>query len=155
MRKRKPIIAILILLVVVPLSLALFGLVYNNQTFVVFALTISLIFLTFLLLVSSSRLEEHLIRLADIYKISIGTNTTLEVNFPDSCFDTNELGKSLELFKKNRSHYIDYWQDKQNKRFFIRYLATTEKELRQLVLKNTKDDCKDRVMQELMIYENL
>ena len=149
------IIAILLLLVAIPLSLALFGLAYNYQTFVVFALTVSLIFLTFLLVVSSSRLEEHLRRLADLYKIQIGISAMLEAKFPDSYFDPIKLGESLEIINKNKLHHIDYWQDKEKKEFVIRYPAIIEKDLRQLVLESTRTDCKDRVIQDLMTYENL
>lgn len=109
------IIAILLLLVAIPLSLALFGLAYNYQTFVGFALTVSLIFLTFLLVISSSRLEEHLRRLADLYKIQIGISAMLEAKFPDSYFDPIKLGESLEIFNSVRIlHRIEcqstpYW----------------------------------------------
>ena len=64
----------------------------------VFALTVSLIFLTFLLVVTSSRLEEHLRRHADLYKIQIGISAMLEAKFPDSYFDPIKLGESLEIF---------------------------------------------------------
>ena len=58
-------------------------------------------------------------------------------------------------FNKNKLHHIDYWQDKEKKEFVIRYPAIIEKELRQLVLESTRTDSKDRVIQDLMTYENL
>ena len=136
---------------------ALAGVYTGNIIYVTFGLTISLIFITAFLVISSSRIEEYQRRLSDMRKIELGVNITLKFDYKlEKFIDVPSLTKRLDKLSKDTSYGVNFNIDETNKILNINFIWNLEESVKKVLQEFTEDeDLLSKIEKDMSSYKNL